>query len=99
MDESYADHEDCRGHTGSMMSLRQGAVTSLSRNQKIQGKSSTKDELIGVDDSLPQELWTNYFMKDQGYLVDRNLINQYNNSAILMETNGNLLSLKRTNKK
>ena len=85
---SYAAHEAYKGHTGAMMSLRQGAVTSFSIKQNIQGNSSTKDELIGVDETLPQALWTNYFIEAQGYLVDKNLINQDNKSAILIETNG-----------
>ena len=79
------------------MSLGKGFVASFSRKQKIQGKSFTKDELVGSDDTLPQALWTKYFIEDQGYLMDRNLINQYNKSAILMDTNGHLLVSKRTN--
>ena len=78
------------------MSLGQGGVTSFSRKQQIQGKISTKCELIAVDEKLPQTLWTNYFIEAQGYSVEINLINQDNKSAILMETNGRFLSSKRT---
>ena len=31
MDASYATHDDCKGHTGAMMTLGQGAAISLSR--------------------------------------------------------------------
>ena len=70
MDASYATNEECKGHTRAMMSLRQGGVTIFSRKQKIQGKSSAKDDLIGVDDTLPQALWNKYFIKAHGYFVD-----------------------------
>ena len=78
------------------MSLGKGAVTSFSRKQKIQGKSSTEDELIGVDDTLPQALWTKYFIEAQGYTVDHNIIKQDNKSALLLEANGTFSSSKRT---
>ena len=56
VDASYAIHDNCKGHTGSMMTMGSGAITSFSRKQKINGKSSTEGELIGVDDTLPQIL-------------------------------------------
>ena len=40
------------------MTIVKGAVTRFSGNQKIQGKSSTEDEIVGADDSVPQALWT-----------------------------------------
>jgi hypothetical protein len=42
VDASYAVHEDCGGHTGAMMSLGEGAVTSFSTKQKINGKVQQK---------------------------------------------------------
>ena len=96
VDASYAAHEDCKGRKGVMMSLGQGAETIFSRNQKIQGKSSNKDDPIVVDDTLPQALWTKYFIEAWGCLVERNLINQDNKSATFMDTNGRFSSSKRT---
>ena len=49
---AYAVHNDCRGHTGAGMSLGQGMALSYSWKQKINTKSSTQAELVGVDDSL-----------------------------------------------
>ena len=49
VDASYAIHEDCKVHTGSMMTLGSGAVTSFSRKQKINAQSSTEAELIAMD--------------------------------------------------
>ena len=56
-DTSYAVHEECRGHTGDMMSLGKGLAHSFSTKQKINEKSSTEDELIGVDDAMAIILW------------------------------------------
>jgi hypothetical protein len=96
VDASYVVHEDCRGHTGAMMSLGKGAVTSFSTKQKINGKSSTEDELIGVDDAMPRILWTKYLIETQGYTVEHNKLYQDSKSAILLEKNGKFSSSKRT---
>jgi len=74
IDASYAQHFDSKGHTGGMMSLGKGAVTSKSIKQKIQGRSSTEDEVIGVFDMLPQVIWSVYFIEAQGYTVTQNVI-------------------------
>jgi hypothetical protein len=96
VDALYAVHEDCRGHTGAMMSLGKGAVTSFSTKQKINGKSSMEDELIGVDDAMPRILWTKYLIEAQGCTVEHNKLCQDKKSAILLEKNGKFSSSKRT---
>ena len=95
-DASYAVHDDCKGHTGYMMSLGEGAVTSASRKHKLNVKSSTESEIVGADDTLPQALWTRYFIEAQGYAIDKMILYQDNKSAILLETNGKFSSSKRT---
>ena len=62
VDASYATHNDFKGHTSSMMTMALGAITSFSKKQKINGKSLMEAKLIGVDDALPQILWTRYFI-------------------------------------
>ena len=45
-----------------------GAAVSMSTEQKINTKSSTEAELVGVDDSLPLNIsWCRYFLQEQGY--------------------------------
>ena len=41
------------GHTGSVMTLGEGAVMSFSRKQKLNAKSSTEAELVAADEALP----------------------------------------------
>ena len=51
--------------------------------------------MIGVDDVLPQALWTNHFMKEQGWLCNTTIC-QDNKSATLLENDGRLSSSNRT---
>jgi hypothetical protein len=80
------------------MSFGQGMALSYSWKHKINTKSSTEAELVGVDDSLGYILWACYFMIEQGYDMDPSLLYQDNMSAILFETNANgrVISSKRT---
>ena len=95
IDASFAVHDDMRGHTGGVMTMGKGGIHNKSTKQKINGKSSTEIEVIGVDDVLPQVLWTNYFMRAQGWSFNTKIY-QDNNSAILLEKNGKLSSSNRT---
>ena len=70
------------------MTLGKGAVTSLSRKQKLNTRSSTEAELVAVDDCMAQVLWTKYFLEAQGYPIKAQLVLQDNESAIKLEKNG-----------
>ena len=56
IDASYAIHGDCRGHTGALLTMGKGAITSFSRKQKLNSISSIEAEVIGVDDGLAEVL-------------------------------------------
>jgi len=96
VDGSFAVHPDMRSHTGATMSLGKGSVLSMSTKQKLNTKSSTEAELVGVDDAMPQILWTRYFLTAQGYHIDPTIVYQDNQSTILLEKNGTASSSKRT---
>ena len=49
-----------------------------------------------MGDVLTQLIWTQYFLKEQGYKIHDNVIYQDNQSAIKLENNGRLSSSKRT---
>jgi hypothetical protein len=95
VDASYGVHHDMKSHTGGVMSLGTGAAYSTSKKQKLNTKSSTEAELVGVDDVLPQALWTKYFMEAQGYGVTT-ILNQDNQSTIKLADNGKASSGKGT---
>ena len=52
---------------------------------------------IGVDDALPQILWTRYFMENQGYNIEDNILYQDNKSAMTLERNGRTQAQKGQN--
>ena len=79
-----------------MMSLGKGANVSFSRKQKLNVRSSTEAELIGVYDALPSILHMLYFIVAQGYDVDKNIVYQDNKSSMTLEQNRKASSSKRT---
>ena len=93
---SHQIHDDCRGHTGSIMTLGQGAISSTSRKQKLNTKSSTETELVAVHDKLGDILWMRYFLECQGYSIDENVIYQDNMSTLSLEKNGRVSGSNRT---
>ena len=96
IDGSHQIHDDCRGHTGSLMTLGHGAISSTSRKQKINTKSSTETELVAVHDKLGDVLWMRYFLECQGYSIDENVIFQDNMSTLSLEKNGRVSGSNRT---
>jgi hypothetical protein len=96
VDASFAVHPDMKSHTGGTLSLGKGSVYSASTRQKLNTKSSTEAELVGVDDVMPLILWTRYFLDAQGYDVKENKVFQDNQSAMLLEKNGRRSSSRRT---
>jgi hypothetical protein len=68
---------------------------SVSTKQKLNTKSLTESDLVGIDDMMPVILWTCYFQLSQGYGVIENLLLQDNKSSILLEMNGKASSGKR----
>jgi hypothetical protein len=96
IDASFAVHPNMRGHTGGGLSMGRGFPIVSSTKQKLNTRSSTETELVGVDDCMPAILWTRYFLDSQGYGVRENIVFQDNKSAILMEKNGKASSSKRT---
>jgi hypothetical protein len=85
-----------KSHTGGTLSLGKGSIYSSSTQQRLNTKSSTKAELVGVDNVMPLILWTQYFLGAQGYGIDENIVFQDNQSTILLEKNGWRSSSRRT---
>ena len=56
--------------------------------KKINVKSSTESELVGMGKYVPYNIWFIMFMGAQGYAIKNNEIYQDNQSAICMEKNG-----------
>ncbi|CAJ1952107.1 unnamed protein product [Cylindrotheca closterium] len=96
VDASFAVHPDFKSHTGGVMTMGGGAMQAMSKKQKLNSRSSTHAELIGVDDAITQVLWTRMFMEEQGYPIEKNILYQDNMSYILLEKNGRSSAGKRS---
>ena len=95
VDASYGVHSDIKGHTGMMMALGTGASMAMSKAHKLNTKSSTEAELVGVYDALPDILWGKYFLEAQGYKINHNILLQDKKSIIFLATNGMISSSKK----
>jgi len=96
VDASFAVHPNMRSHTGVVLSFGDGAIYGPSSKQKLNTRSWTEAELVGVNDALPQVLWTRQFLIGQGFRNRDPVIFQDNQSAMFLEKHGRLLSGKRT---
>lgn len=67
IDASFAVHGDMRSQSGATMTLGKGMVYISTTKQKLNTRSSTEAELVGINDFLPQVLCPRYFLTEQGY--------------------------------
>ena len=78
VDTVFAVHKDIRSHTVGFVTMATGVAYMQSRKQKLDTKSSTEADLVGLDDVLIQVIWTRSFLKEQGYIIHDNVIYQDN---------------------
>ena len=88
VDVSYGVHDDCRSHTGGAISFGWGVLLTKCQKQKLNTKSSTEAEIVGVSDYLPNMIWARMFLGEQGFILKENILYQDNQSAIKIEENG-----------
>ena len=88
VDASYGVHADMKSHTGTVIGIGRGPIFCKSATQKINTKSSTEAELVGLSDDAGQFLWVRYFLEEQGYSMGPAKIYQDNMSTIAMIKNG-----------
>ena len=87
-DASYAVHPDMKSHTGCVISLGKGPIYAKSSTQKLNTKSSTEAELVGLSDCSNQVIWTRNFLIQQGYVMQPAVMYQDNMSTIQLIKNG-----------
>ncbi len=96
VDALFTVHPKMRTHTGGRLTMGREFPISVSTKQKLNTRSSTESELVGVDDIMLIICWTRYFLLLQGYGIIENLLLQDNKRSILLEQNGKALRGKRT---
>ena len=70
------------------MDLEQGSLANKSTKQKMNTRSSTETEIVSVDDVMPDILWHNLFLEEQGYKATNTIVHQDNINTMLWERNG-----------
>ena len=96
VDAAFAVHPNMHGYSGGGFTMGRGFPINNSTKHKLNTRSSTESEVVGVDDFMPAICWTRYFLQAQGYGVQDNVLYQDNKSAILLAKNGKASSSKRT---
>ena len=69
-------HDDFKSHSGGILTWGQGAFISSCRKQKINIRSFTEAEVVGVDHFIGMVLWSNIFVNGQGYEISKNILFQ-----------------------
>ena len=93
---AFAVYPDYKSHTGAVFSLGKGAIASISTKQKVNSRSSTEAELIGIDDVISKVLWSRRFIEAQGFPLESSTVYRDNTSSMKLEENGRASASKRT---
>ena len=88
IDASHAIHDDMRGHIGSCMSTGVGIVHGKASKQKMNTKSTTESEIVGVSEYVPYKIHMLNILSGQGYDLTKKVLYQDNESAIRLIRNG-----------
>jgi hypothetical protein len=71
VDASFAGHSNMRSHTGGGLTMGRGFPIVSSTKQKLNTRSSTESELVGVDKMMPNiVVWSRYGASLGGPLCD-----------------------------
>ena len=89
VDASYGVHADFKSQTGQVITIDgAGPIHVHAGKQRLNSKSSTEAELIGLSDSLSQVIWTRDFLMEQGYQVGPATVMQDNQSCMALANKG-----------
>ena len=84
IDASYATHHDMKSHSGSIVSLNGSTITSTSKKQRLNTKSSCEAELVAVSDCIYDVLRLKYLLEEMGFSVPPPVLEQDNKSTITL---------------
>eukprot|EP00957_Ditylum_brightwellii_P207463 15353107-Ditylum_brightwellii.AAC.1 len=88
VDTAFVNYHNMQSHTGGVLLAGTGAIHVTSIKQKLNTQSSTNVELAGVNNVLPQVLWTRYFLEGQGIKAKDNIVYQDKQSVFRLIKTG-----------
>ena len=88
VDAFYAVHLDITSHTNGVIAWGSGVSLTKCSKQEASAKGSTKAEVTGTSNSLPNNIWAQNFLEKQGYPIYTNILYQDHQSAMEIEWNG-----------
>ena len=96
IDALFAVHMDMKNHTGYCLTLGIGSPISGSLTQKINTRSSTESELVGVDNSIDFVEWVSLYSKEQvkEYPIEHPLKDMGKNNIVLQDNTSTIKMLK-----
>ena len=94
IDASFAVHMDMKNHTGYCLTLGIGSTISGSSTQKVNTRSSTDSELVGVDDEIGFVEWASLYSKEQvkEYPTEHPLKNM-GKKTVLLQDNTSIIKM------
>ena len=94
VDSSIVAHRELKSHAGAFMTLGKGCI--IADSTKKNTRSSTRAELVAVDDKILKIVWIKHFIEHQGFESIPNVLHQYNQNMIKLQENRKESSGKRT---
>ena len=83
-------------HTGAVLMLGHGSMPSMLCKRKIDTKSSTEVEWVGIDDVLTFVMWMKHFFKSQLEQINQDLkLKNLGKEIIIEHNNTSAIQLKR----
>jgi histone deacetylase 1/2 len=93
IDVSHASHRPSyRSQTGDVLFLNGCLVQAHTGKQRLNTKSSTESELVGVSDRAGVCIWTKNFLVEMNFVVKSAVIHQDNQASINLIRNGKSFS-------
>ena len=82
VDAAYGVWLNMQSQTGGCMSMGLGMVNCRSSKEKLNTKSSTESEIVGMSDYMSYNLWFKNFMGAQDYEIKKNIVYQDNHNRL-----------------
>lgn len=88
IDASFGAHADGRSRTGVALMMNGACVGAWSSKQKLNTKSSTEAEIVGLSDGLPHVLWMRELLLAQGHSMGPSRVHQDNQGVLSIMKEG-----------